>query len=77
MGVVEESKLEQVTYSIRADSIRDGNNHYAFHERRKFGLEAPKKLPTDRQLEHEGWVYKFNCGVMGFEKKVCAVYYFD
>jgi hypothetical protein len=76
MGVVEESKLEQVTYSIKADSI-EMYNHYAFHERRKFGSEAPKQLPTDRPLEHEGWVYKFNCGVMGFEKKVCAVYYFD
>jgi hypothetical protein len=72
MGVVEESKLEQVTYSIGADSIRVG-----VHKRLKFGSEAPKQLPTDRPLEHEGWVYKFNCGVMGFEKKVCAVYYFD
>ena len=72
MGVVEESKLEQVTYSIGADSIRVGVN-----KRRKFGSEAPKQLPTDRPLEHEGWVYKFNCGGWGFGKKVCAVYYFD
>ena len=62
--LVEESKLEQVTYSIGADQGR------GLHKRRKFGSEAPKQLPTDRPVEHEGWVYKFNCGVMGFEKKV-------